>query len=522
MTETQGRDAAAVLESAGRLADAGRFDDAEAELHNLLQGQAQHPRAWLQLFDTQWAADRPRAARHTALTMCAMQPYGASFLVALMWRLRMVGEAQAILDCCDRLPPVREMPPDQLIAAASLLKKLDQYQRALDFLDGAPRMLAKTAAVRMIRGEVLGALGRAEEARATLEAGIARGGEEISQAWWLLARLQTATPADNHVAALQQELGRAGSPLDKTRLAFALHKELDDLGDHDRAWAALEQACAGHRASLSYDNSDMVELVDRLLAWRAPGHGGAAAPGAVTPIFIVGMHRSGTTLMERILGGHPVIADAGELDDFADQVRMAADHRSEHALDAATVARVADIDFPQLGQSHLERTAWRTGGKAYFTDKAPANFLHAGFIASALPQARIIHMTRNPLDTCLSNLRELYGKVCPYSYDQAELADYYLQYRRLMAHWHEAFPGRILDVCYEQLVGDPEAEVRKVLDFCGLDFQPDMLAIENRDTPVNTASAAQVRQPIHGGRIGRWRRYEKQLQPLRERLADIL
>jgi hypothetical protein len=238
------------------------------------------------------------------------------------------------------------------------------------------------------------------------------------------------------------------------------------------------------------------------------------------PIFIVGLPRSGTTLLERILGGHPDIADAGELRDFGAQLRWMTELPGPNAPDAALIAAAEDIDHAELGRRYLAHTRWHAGGKPLYTDKLPANALLVGLIARALPEAKVIHVSRAPMDACFSNLKELFGEAYPHSYDQGEMARHYLRHRALMAHWNVAFPGRIHAVSYEALVEDPEAVARGVFDYLGLAFDPSSVDVDKRAGAVATASTAQVREPIHARFVGQWRRYADHLQPTRDILEQ--
>ena len=234
------------------------------------------------------------------------------------------------------------------------------------------------------------------------------------------------------------------------------------------------------------------------------------------------MHRSGTTLLERVLGNHSQVAAGGELYDFPAQLRWALGRHFSGPSDAEVVAKAPEIDFPLLGLRYLDQVAWRAEGKPFIVDKLPSNFLNIGFIRRAMPQAKILHITRDPMDTCFSNLKELFSAACPYSYDQGELADWYLQYRGLMAHWQRSVPGFVFDVSYERLAAEPEAEARRILAFCGLEFEPGCIDTASNRGSVNTASSAQVREPIHQRNVGAWRRYERHLGPLAEALRPLL
>jgi hypothetical protein len=201
-------------------------------------------------------------------------------------------------------------------------------------------------------------------------------------------------------------------------------------------------------------------------------------------------------------------------------MRLATDHHCRGVIDQTIVERARGVDFTEVGVGYLAGMQWRLGSERFFTDKLPSNFLNLGFICRALPQAKILHMVRDPVETCFSNLRELFSDANPFSYDQLELADYFHQYRRLMAHWHQAWPGRILDIDYAALTRDPESVLREVCGFCGLDYEPRMLDIGSRTRGVATASAVQVRSKVEALDRPKWAPYEQYLQPLIRALQE--
>jgi hypothetical protein len=245
-----------------------------------------------------------------------------------------------------------------------------------------------------------------------------------------------------------------------------------------------------------------------------------SSTGGRIPVFIVGMHRSGTTLLEQMLDASPQVRGVGELNDFTAAMRHATDHYCKGTLDGILVQRAATADFAEVGRRYMEGLAWRLGDERFFTDKQPANFLNAGFICRALPQAKILHLVRDPVETCFSNLRELFSGINEYSYDQRELADYFLQYRRLMAHWHAAFPGRILDVSYAALTSDPEASMRVVAAHCGIDYVPAMSDPRSSKRVVSTASSVQVRERVVRREVPKWAPYARHLEPLVRALRE--
>jgi hypothetical protein len=235
------------------------------------------------------------------------------------------------------------------------------------------------------------------------------------------------------------------------------------------------------------------------------------------------MPRTGTTLTERILTSHSCVFSAGELKNFSLSLKRASGSRSNVVLDTETLRQGMEVDFESLGKSYLDSTRPATGHTPHFTDKLPLNFLYIGFIHLALPDAKIICLRRNPLDTCLSNFRQLFDvnfSYYNYAYDIMETGRYYVLFHRLMEHWQRVLPGKILEVHYENLVADQETESRRIVEHCGLEWEEACLAFEKNTAAVATASAVQVRERIYTTAVGRWRRYEAQLQPLRDMLES--
>src|SRR3990167_6856077 len=335
--------------------------------------------------------------------------------------------------------------------------------------------------------------------------------------------------------ALLMEVAQLASQLEQADLANSLLDEVERLGGADPASlysrATLQlfdgkldaagqtlESCLALAPRHAQAHWALSRVRRQVKGAKAPVQSGTPDRDAPTPIFIVGMPRTGTTLLERILGRHPDVENAGELDDFPLQLRWCANRFSRSFLDAGVLAAAPSESPAVLGDRYLDHASWRARGKAFFTDKMPPNFLHVGLIARALPRARILHMTRHPMDTCFSNLKELFTEAYPYSYDLGELAAHYGRYRRLMSHWHDQFPGRVLDVSYEGLVADPVAASQRVFAHCGLQWLPECVEIETGGGRVTTASSVQVREPIHRRAVDGWRRYETQLRPLKEML----
>ena len=456
-----------------------------------------------------------RVARDWALRAAGAGPVATDAVVSLVNRLRTFNELAELRALVARLMADARTSAAVLVECAKQLSSINDFDLALRCVSVATAKAPGDLAARLVRGQLLAHHGRFEEAARDIHWVLERQ-PGIPIAWWMLSRLDKQTVESNHVAPLRAMLATPGlHPEHVSALARALHKELDDIGAHDEAWQALDVMCNAKRSTEHYDRAAHHRLVDALIAWtpkpaRSPGH---STPGK-TPLFVLGMHRSGTTLLEQLLSGSPLVRALGELNDFTSAMRHAVDHYCKGAVDLTIVERAARIDFDGVGQRYMDGLAWRLGGETCFADKQPSNFLNIGFICEALPDARILHMVRDPVETCFSNLRELFTEINQHSYSQADLADYFLQYRRLMAHWHALYPGRILDVDYARLTSEPANTMREVAAFCGIEFAEGMSSTASSSRAVATASSIQVREGVVRRDKPKWSPYASRLQPL--------
>ena len=337
-----------------------------------------------------------------------------------------------------------------------------------------------------------------------------------------LAQLQKQQPDHNHLPRLSALLAdHGGDDGAAMYLNLAIAKEQEDLGAYAEAFAHLAAGKTAGRRQRDYDFGRDEALFDALIEAMPGVPDGPAGHDSARPIFIIGMPRSGTTLVERILSSHPEVMSCGELQDFGVVLKRASGSTTRLLIDPDTARRGAQVDWSRLGAAYIESTRAVSGARPRFIDKLPHNFLYAGYIARALPNARIVCLRRDPMDTCLGNFRQLFAQTSPfydYSFDLRDTGRYYLQFERLMRHWHAVFPGRIHEVRYEDLVADQEATTRALLAACGLSWDPACLQFERNTAPVATASAVQVREPIHARSLQRWKRFERELEPLRELL----
>lgn len=338
----------------------------------------------------------------------------------------------------------------------------------------------------------------------------------MANAHWLLSMQDDAQSAGSHVADMLRVLPASASGSEaRAYFDYSLHYSLNALGRHDEAWEALARGHSAMRRLKRYRRGEQHSLVSALERMALPAFDPEpVADGQTGLIFIVGMFRSGTTLIERVLAGHPEVVDGGETYQLSACLREATDHDCNETVDATIVARAPSADFSRIRQRMLAYATWRAQGRRWLTEKLPSNFLNLGFILHAFPDAHILHMRRDPVETCFSNLRTIFRGAAPYACDQHDLADYYLLYRRMMAHWHALAPGRILDVDYAAFVDDPTAHAKRIMMHCGLDYVPEALNLGRQGGATATASAAHVRTGILNNRREVWRPYEQQLQPM--------
>lgn len=492
---------------------------ARASLEILLQHAPGHAPSLLALSAIARTEGRIRDATAYALDVARNLPADSSLIVDVADVLRQLGETLAARRCLDHPALAATNDGTVLMQMAIAYKLLGEHPESLALFNRAAAAGMGTIDFRFEHAQELIFNGHMGDAEAELRTCL-RLTPTFGRAALALARLGRQSAGNNHLDDLKERL-QAVVPgtEDQGALEFAQYKELEDLGRYDEAWGALARGNAIMYAHQRHDPEYAWHLFDSLIRRCTPQ---LLRPAEVVhegpqPIFIIGMPRSGTTLLERVLSNHSQVTSAGELDDFGLQLRWVADHRT--TLDEQIVQRLPDLDYAELGRRYLAQTQWRAQGTRYFIDKLPRNWMVAGLIRRALPQARILNLARDPMDVCFSNFRALLGEAFPWSYELHALAAHYLQYRRVMAHWHAAMPGRILDVPYSALTRDPETTARTVLDHCGLEWEPGCADITRNKAAVATLSMSQVREPIHTRFFEEWRHYEQQLQPLREAIT---
>lgn len=497
--------------------DRKQYPQAESAYRRALALDPAHAPAWIGLSTVLTQVGRHREAHEAALAAFRTRPPIAPVLFGLAQRLRYFHEFDALVQCLETPAFGRDAPADVIAKGAVMLSSIGAHDQALSLVERGLAKKPTDAACLHVRGNFHYFRGEIDRAEACYNASL-KSDPLLFQNSMMLAGLRPATIERNYIEVFREQLTRARPGGNgEIYLPFALHKQLHDVERYEEAWDALAQGCAAKRRQTPYDIGTDRRLVEAIEAVCTADFVSKVSrePQVAVPIFIIGMHRSGTTLLERMLAGHSRVGDAGETSAFHAEMELALDCARPMGPDSEFVRASRDADFDAVAFGYARRAKWLSRGKPYFTEKLPQNFLNVGFIARALPQARFLHLVRDPMDTCFSNLRQLFSGAAPYSYDLEELGGFYLLYRRTMAHWRRVLPGKVLDIHYEALIADPESMARRVAAHCGLDFESTMVDIQRSTGTVATPSAGTARQGFRKDRGQVWRHYERHLEPLR-------
>ena len=469
-----------------------RLDDAEALLRRATQAAEDFTGAWLTLgallMDTNKYVDAIAAYKKAT----ELEPGMAQAWAGL-------GNAYG-----------RAMYPEKAVQA---------FEKAIAIDDSTPGVLSSYAWELKTIGDqdaALKAYRKAVKAKPT-----------FGQAYWSMANLKIFKFDDDEVDAMLEQVERGVlTEVEEIHFRFALGKAMEDKEDYDRAWHFYHTGNQCKRLTVEFEllemesrQKAMMSVFDQQLLSERAGVG----YDAPDPIFIVGLPRSGSTLVEQILASHSQVEGTSELPVLGKIAESIGRYRTDDVRYPEAITDLRDKDLRAYGKQYIEESQrHRATDKPLFTDKLPNNFPLMGFAHLILPNAKIINARRHPFDSCLGAYKQLFGHGQNFTYDMSDLAHYYRRYDTTMKHWHEVLPGKVLDVHYEETVTDLEGQVRRILEHCGLPFEESCLRFYETERPVKTASSEQVRQPIYTGALGKWRRYEEHLDTWFEQLAYII
>jgi len=468
-----------------------QYSDAEPLLKRAVEKAPDFSHAWIDLFTVQIEQEKFLDAVNTAMALMKLAPNEAKPLVML----------------------------------ASAHARSGEHQKAIELFDKALEIAPGHVGALCSKGNSCRTVGDPEGAIAAFRKSI-----DINplhtEAYWSLANLKTFRFEESEVTSmLAMTSDERIKPEEQVYLNNALGHEFHAKGDHKKSFEFLDQGNSLRREQEFYDSEENEERTNRLIEVFSKqflndneGHGDAEP----APIFIVGLPRSGSTLIEQILASHSKVEGTYELPDLALTARTIPEYPRRGITYPKNLTNIKQEKFKSLGADYIQRTQRVRDELPFFTDKNPNNFTYVGLLHLILPNAKIINARRHPLDSCFGSFRQLFAKGQSFTYDLFDLGEYYMQYQRLMEHWHQVLPGKVLDVKYEEVVADTENQIRRILDYCNLDWEDGCLNFHETDRDVKTASSEQVRRPIYASSVNSWRSYEPYLGDLIEILEPIL
>ncbi len=460
---------------------------------------------------------------HRAHELVPSDPF---FLAGYAQYFIKIGDHFKALDCADR---AANLPIDNAFSADTIgvvYSRTGFHEKAIPFFELAVKLNPAPANFHYNLGASLQFSGNFEGAASAYEATIKRQASAY-RAYSSLVSLAKQTPSQNHLPELESLYSQLKTDPDAAlHLGHAIAKTLEDLDQYEQSFDWLVKAKNRKRKAIDYDLRSDLELFDAAAHTTGNKIDRQTSWSNASPIFIVGLPRTGTTLVDRILSSHPAVQSAGELNTFAGLVKTATGSSSNRVLDVATLNGSSKLNLAAIGHQYIKETARLTRGASRFTDKMPLNFFYAGLLHQALPEAKIIALRRGAKDSCLSNFRQLFStgfSYYNYALDIDDTADYYKAFDTLMSHWRAHLPAeRFMEVRYEDIVHDQENQTRTLLSFCDLDWNEACMNFHQNAAPVSTASSVQVRQPLYSGSIDRWKKYGNKLDAMCKRLGNIV
>jgi tetratricopeptide (TPR) repeat protein len=498
---------------------------AEEIFRDILRGDASHVGALCGLAALSLAAGVPRDAerllRH-ALSQAAHLPLAWRGLGPVLLDLGRLTEADA---AARRLLKIEPENPQNWVMLGAASTRLLRQDEALHAYEEAARLNPKQVRLRLSIGHLHKTAGRRRACEEAYKATL-RLDPGFAEAYWSLADLKNYAFSDAEIAAMERLLASdARDRTNQAQLHFALGRACEHRAEYARAFAHYARGNLLRRPEVSFDIASFEAKTRRVCgcfdAAFFTQRAGAGHPDPA-PIFIVGLPRSGSTLVEQILASHSQVEGTMELPNILTMVREFDHLDARNDAYPESVRATAPAQLGALGERYLDETAPLRTGRARFIDKMPNNFSHVGLIRAILPNATVIDMRRHPMDACFSTFKQHFAEGQSFSYDLEDLGRYYRCYLSLMDHWDAVLPGKVLQLRYEELVREPEANIRRLLEHCRLPFEAACLSFHETRRQIRTASAEQVRQPLYASGVGYWRHFTAELEPLRRALGDCL
>ena len=518
-----------IVRAGSRFSD-GELSAAENILREYLLKDGKHVEAMRLLARIEHQSHALEEAERRLETVLKLAP---NYRAARLDYVRVLLDQQKYLRAHDLVDAMLILDPgdrDLLPLCAAACVGLGRNQRAIELYGQLLATSPESFDLQVALGHSLQNVGRRKEAIESYRRAVAIR-PSFGDAYWSLANLKTYRFSHGEIAQMRAQEANA-NPVDRYHLCFALGKAYEDSGEYAESWRFYERGNALKRAETSY-RPEATEMNTRkqiavCTAEFLGARTGVGAPDA-DPIFILGLPRSGSTLVEQILASHSQVDGTQELPEIPRVVcsmerRSMESPRSERGDPRypAVLANLVPEDFRRLGERYIAETRAYRGDKPFFIDKMPNNFRHIGLIHLMLPNAKIIDVRREPMACCVSNLKQLFASGQEFTYSVEDIARYYKSYLELMRHWDAVLPGRVLRVWYKDVVQDLESNVRRILKLCGLEFEPACVEFHKLERSVYTASSEQVRQPIFSEGLHQWRNYEPWLGPLKDALGDAV
>lgn len=516
----------AKLEQATRLFAQGQFREAEKQAQSLLQENSRDVNAALLLARIAINARCYDDAEQLLVRITEIAPgFVAAWhdLGSVLKELNRFEEAVKALQEAVRLDPANAVTHyfygAALAMAAQPEAAIEAYRKAVDLdpdLSGAYLGL----------GHVLKTVGDQDGGVAAYRRAIELR-PDFGEIYYSLSNLKTFRFSDQEIAGMEERVGNNALPIDcQVHFAFSLGKAYEDKADYAAAFRYYELANRRHRETIAYDpvQTEVAhEKIRKAFSLEFFEHQAQMGTGCrdPDPIFILGLPRSGSTLLEQILASHSLVDGTSELPDIS-MIAQSVTNKAHGRTFPMSMPELTSEELTALGKQYLSQTQRHRGSAPFFTDKMPNNFAYVGFIKAILPNAKIIDARRHPMDSCVGCFKQHFAKGQTFTYDLFELGEFYLEYERMMTHWDAVLPGQVLHVEYENVVSDLETQVRRLLEFCGLEFEQSCVNFHETKRAVRTASSEQVRQPIYQGSLATWKRFGSDLDVLREVLDPVL